>query len=295
MLPALSTYNQSIYYMPVVPSPLSSSPLRNSASPLSPQDVNIPSSPPDRNYQICSPSKSSRFYDTSIEKEIDMVALTSGTRSMRQNITVTPPHTNRRESVYSKRTTKSNPLLNNRNSGSEGRETRRKLFLKRVRDVADDKRWKERGIGTNPEEEEILRCIWMQEERKREDRRRREASGIAEPAFEDVEEEIDADEVMAGEVAMSEEAELEQYWEMISESTQSNTSKLSHPDVHTLPDLRSRYTSTSQERSETLYGSDDDEYDEIFMDVIEEEQRLSSQQREPTRAYTEDEEMMDMS
>jgi hypothetical protein len=82
---------------------------------------------------------------------------------------------------------------------------------------------------------------------------------------------------------------------MISESTQSNTSKLSHPDVHTLPDLRSRYTSTSQERSETLYGSDDDEYDEIFMDVIEEEQRLSSQQREPTRAYTEDEEMMDMS
>jgi hypothetical protein len=224
-----------------------------------------------------------------------MVALTSGTRSMRQNITVTPPHTNRRESVYSKRTTKSNPLLNNRNSGSEGRETRRKLFLKRVRDVADNKRWKERGIGTNPEEEEILRCIWMQEERKREDRRRREASGIAEPAFEDVEEEIDADEVMAGEVAMSEEAELEQYWEMISESTQSNTSKLSHPDVHTLPDLRSRYTSTSQERSETLYGSDDDEYDEIFMDVIEEEQRLSSQQREPTRAYTEDEEMMDMS
>jgi hypothetical protein len=46
----------------------------------------------------------------------------------------------------------------------------------------------------------------------------------------------------------------------------------------------------------TPYGSDDDEYDHIFMDVIQEENRMSSQQQQPQQAEPEaDQDMMDMS
>lgn len=44
---------------------------------------------------------------------------------------------------------------------------------------------------------------------------------------------------------------------------------------------------------QSLYGSDDDEYDDIFMNVIEEERRISSQQQ--MSGTQEDEEMMDLS
>jgi hypothetical protein len=49
---------------------------------------------------------------------------------------------NRRESPYSKRITKENPLIHNR---GDGRETRRKLFLKKVRDESEERRWDARG------------------------------------------------------------------------------------------------------------------------------------------------------
>lgn len=80
------------------------------------------------------------------------------------------------------------------------------------------------------------------------------------------------DEMMAEEVAMNEEAELEAMFEDM------------------------------QRQPETPYGSDDEEYDDIFMDVINEETRTASleqQQRPPKNEYlqleNQDEEMMDMS
>lgn len=48
-----------------------------------------------------------------------------------------------------------------------------------------------------------------------------------------------------------------------------------------------------QPRSDTPYGSDDDEYDNIFMDVIQQEERLSSQQQ--SSGFGQDQDMMDMS
>ena len=102
------------------------------------------------------------------------------------------------------------------------------------------------------------------------------------------------DEVMADEIAMKEEEELEalihdfsreeathfnpnaldgSMWDMYSGDPASTTSVLQDP-----PAL------------ETPYGSDDEEYDHIFMGVIQEEDRVASQQPPP-----EDHEMMDMS
>lgn len=54
-------------------------------------------------------------------------------------------------------------------------------------------------------------------------------------------------------------------------------------------------TSAQQDqfRSDTPYGSDDDEYDDIFMDVIQQEERMSSQQQ--PLVQEQDQDMMDMS
>jgi hypothetical protein len=103
------------------------------------------------------------------------------------------------------------------------------------------------------------------------------------------------DEVMADEVAMEEEAELDallghmnqqdlmalqsaQQNEMDSLLFEMNTSN--HPTAH----------APHQPYVDTPYGSDDEEYDHIFMDVIQEENRIASQQQPP-----EDQDMMDLS
>ncbi len=81
--------------------------------------------------------------------------------------------------------------MSGRNSGEEGRETRRKLFLKKVREGAEEKRWKDRGG-----DEEIMRCIWVAEERRREERIRREALGLDAEILE--EEELSLGEYLIG-------------------------------------------------------------------------------------------------
>ena len=50
--------------------------------------------------------------------------------------------------------------------------------MKRVREGAEEKRWVGRGLninGSHKEEEEMLRSIWVAEERRLAERRRREA------------------------------------------------------------------------------------------------------------------------
>jgi hypothetical protein len=98
-------FNQESYYSPQVSSPLSSSPTR--ASSLSPSNGDI------------EPTRQNQFPMFS-----------------------SPSRRNRKDSTFSKRVTRSNPLIHNRD---DGRETRRKLFLKRVREDSEDKRWNARG------------------------------------------------------------------------------------------------------------------------------------------------------
>ena len=212
-----------------------------------------------------------------------------------ENKMITPPQTNSRESVYSKRTTKTNPLLHNSRSSAsdEGRETRRKLFLKRAQEKTQEKREKARGLGISEErlreEEEVMRAVWINEERRRVEGQRREARILdIEPELELEEEEerfddYDEEAVMVDEVAREEEDELESLLLFLPPTSTSSQDRPVFSQI------------------ETPYGSDDDEYDDIFMDVIEEEQRMSSQphlqQRQNVPAYVDggDEEMMDMS
>jgi hypothetical protein len=171
--------------------------------------------------------------------------------------------------VYSRRPTKANPLIHR--NPQDGRETRRKLFLKRVKDKSADRRY--------GGDEEMMRRIWLAEERRREEAIRREAMGL-EPGLdeEELEEFGNLDEVLVEEIAREEEEELEALLGLM-EGEASNT---------TAPQ--------EQQHSETPYGSDDEEYDHIFMDVIMEEKMTASQEQSQHPEHPDTTfDMMDMS
>ncbi|KAH7407737.1 hypothetical protein BKA64DRAFT_429243 [Cadophora sp. MPI-SDFR-AT-0126] len=306
MLPSHThTYAQSNpYHTPHKPSPLSSSPLRNTTpSPLSPRDINVQSARTQQQQDaiMSSPSKRSgssppSHFDFSNSNSIFTTPPEHSTKHQNQNATslISPPPS-KRESAYSKRTTKPNPLMSGRGSGDEGRETRRKLFLKKVREESEEKRWAARGG-----DEEIMRCLWVAEERRRVERQRREAMGIEAPMGEEEDEAAQAmslDEVMAEEVAMSEEQELEAMLGSMSPeesafnygSANSNQMGMLFEEMET----GNRKSNATPADQQSIYGSDDDDYDQLFMDVIEQESRMSSQYQPP--GYVQDHDMMDMS
>lgn len=103
---------------------------------------------------------------------------------------------------------------------------------------------------------------------------------------------------MADEVAMKEEQELEALIGYLNQDGNQATDQSipSEEDMNALMWGSQGLTTPAQhnqQHQETPYGSDDDEYDDIFMDVIQEEQRLSSQQQ--SSSYPGDQDMMDMS
>jgi hypothetical protein len=197
-----------------------------------------------------------------------------------------PPPSRGKDSSFAKRATKPNPLLR---KDSDARETRRKLFLKNIRASREDKKWHDRKGG-----DEMMRVLWIGEERER----ARRLEGGMESGEAPIEDEldfpleqavtVDAEQLMAEEVAMIEAAELEtRLQEMV-------------PERQEPSQWGNRPEQTSAMDMETPYGSDDDEYDDIFMDVAKEEVRMSSQedqhqpQEPPGYLQDQDHEMMDM-
>ncbi|KAF4615622.1 hypothetical protein G7Y89_g15285 [Cudoniella acicularis] len=303
------TTNHSLHHTPHVPSPLSSSPLRLSPtpSPLSPRNGNLPSRSnasfdPNEDDKMMmsptpSPSKCKPRSGNSVKAERNpLYQLPSQRETQTPIISLPSPPPSRgkgdRESTFAKRPSKPNPLFH-RGDG-DGRETRRKLFLKRVREGSEDKRWRDRGG-----DEEIMRVLWVGEERER---KRREELGLRAaldgdvgvedefPEYEFPEDETNLDEVMA-----DEEAELEAlFGDMQKQEWQ-------HQSSHPGWGLQSQHQlfEEKQSRAESIYGSDDEEYDRIFMDVIQEESRQASQeQQRQSPGYlqpSQDEEMMDLS
>jgi hypothetical protein len=108
---------------------------------------------------------------------------------------------------------------------------------------------------------------------------------------------------MADEVAMQEEQELEALFLGMNQeehgiNVQQDT-MVAQQGINPSPWAFSNQQSpTPQDQpptpSNTMYGSDDEEYDHIFMDVIQEEKRMSSQQQQQGHVNG-DQDMMDIS
>jgi hypothetical protein len=113
---------------------------------------------------------------------------------------------------------------------------------------------------------------------------------------------MEADEIMADEIAWIEEAELEALASMNAEQAMQGlqAGHQEEPPEDKMDSLLcsmddripTAHTPQDQPLPETPYGSDDDEYDDIFMDVIQEETRLANQSSQFSNG---DQDMMDIS
>ncbi|KHJ36414.1 hypothetical protein EV44_g5691 [Erysiphe necator] len=170
-------------------------------------------------------------------------------------------HYSRSKAAFSARQIKPNPLIFSRDSYrcDEDRATRRKLFLDRVKEAGEEKRWRERYSGFAEGDEETLRTLWLVEQRRWQEQRRREASGQEIPTdYEDLNEEshhVD-----------QENAELEDF--LFEEINSSNIY---------LPKRADQTENPIPLMNQILYNYDDDNdevYDQIFMEVIQRETKI---------------------
>ncbi|KAF7939763.1 hypothetical protein BELL_0108g00010 [Botrytis elliptica] len=303
----VSAHKQLRHYTPHVPSPLSSSPLRSSppVSPLEPRNANLP-------------TRTQQAGDCQNTSMMSPESGASKTSSPDKNHSNSIKHSPNRDGAFSKRITKTNPLLHGQ---GDGRETRRKLFLRRVREDSEDKRWKARGG-----DDEMMRTIWIAEQRRRAERQARDAQGWAV----DVDEQdmqldygagnLSLDEVMAEEVARNEEEELEALLSSMTEAERRQTLDEAYENVSTLDEeigpiddkeaaawARGEFQHLSNQHNMTVmdverhvnssspdthFGSDDGDYDAIFMDVIQQESYISYQDSQ-SMDVSGDHEMMD--
>ncbi|KAH7025795.1 uncharacterized protein B0I36DRAFT_351759 [Microdochium trichocladiopsis] len=260
--------NRSSQHRPAISSPLSSSPIRASQSspihhggsssspPLSPRDINaLP-----RGHVQSSPAQCS--FSSIFSPAASTPAGLSNNSS-------------NRFSKYASRSTKPNPL---RQSRENAQDSRRKLFLKNVRQRADDKSWERRGG-----DQEVLRLEWAVLDRKWREQKDSDVDGIL---FEDDIDEfqqlttgqhstatrdgyysahtdsMEPDEMMADAMALEEQRELDAMLSLLEpERPMSMETATSHAQSQ----------SSGGERPNSPLMLSDDEYDDLFMDLASEE------------------------
>ncbi|PKS07784.1 hypothetical protein jhhlp_006392 [Lomentospora prolificans] len=158
------------------------------------------------------------------------------------------------KSRFAARQTKPNPLVRKR---EEGQQTRRQLFLRNVRDRAEDRAFERRSI----EGHAIRR--WHEEQQQILQQKENEAAEIlTEADIEDAanmtdqknQQEIpeDIDAMMADEIARQEQLELDA---LVTSYEQ--------------PWVPSESQNESSQRPPSIYMSDDEEFDQIFMELAE--------------------------
>ncbi|KAI1085125.1 hypothetical protein F5B20DRAFT_131108 [Whalleya microplaca] len=155
---------------------------------------------------------------------------------------------------FASRSAKPNPLRQKR---EDVQESRRNLFLKNVRQRADDKKWERRGG-----DQEALKLEWATIQRRWREQKNTDLDGIM---FEDELDDIpefsqessqDSDDIMVDTLAQEEEEELNAMLSML--ETQSSPQQ-------------------PVQQSEPPSLSDDEDYDDIFMDLLSQEEEGSSQ------------------
>ncbi|KAK3307960.1 uncharacterized protein B0T15DRAFT_490569 [Chaetomium strumarium] len=261
-------------HRPTTSSPLSSSPIRASSSsppplpppqqqsttsqPLSPCDPNALNTPLQQRGTQSSPisgPSSSLFFGSSCNST-PQTSISSGSCSSSSS---------NRKSRFATRNPRPNPVVKRR---EEAQESRRRVFLQNVRQRQDDKRWEMRGG-----EDELLKLEWYRLNRERLQARDAELDEYLAA--------MDAD------LVAQEEAELRRIWEQ--QQLQQQQQLLQQPgnaDVDALmadviaqeeeaelDALVSALQADSDGQRQSTHFSDDEDYDGLFMDLIQQQDR----------------------
>ncbi|KAK8055869.1 hypothetical protein PG993_001096 [Apiospora rasikravindrae] len=165
---------------------------------------------------------------------------------------------------YASRPAKPNPL---RQSRENAQESRRKLFLKNVRQRQDDRQWERRGG-----DQEVLKLEWSLLDRRRRQQKESDLDGFVfdEEIDEDIPTDpaamatgdshtpgVDIDDMMLDAMEQDEDAMLSMY-EAEALSTQPQ---------------QQQHQQGSPPRPDSPFVSDDEDYDNIFMDLLSNRQQ----------------------
>ncbi|KAK8049973.1 hypothetical protein PG994_011703 [Apiospora phragmitis] len=159
---------------------------------------------------------------------------------------------------YASRPAKPNPL---RQSRENAQESRRKLFLKNVRQRQDDRQWERRGG-----DQEVLKLEWSLLDRRRRQQKESDIDGFV---FED---EIDQD-IPKEAAAMATGGDLHPPGEdiddmMLDAMEQDEDAMLSMYEAEALSTQPQQPHQGAPPRSGSPFVSDDEDYDDIFMDLL---------------------------
>ncbi|KAK4251697.1 hypothetical protein C7999DRAFT_27774 [Corynascus novoguineensis] len=239
-----SGHGQHNDHRPIFSSPLSSSPIRPSS--LSP--------PPQPRQQPLSPCQSN-YLNTLPRQTQSSPIMGSGRQSLSSFISPGSENNqlNKNKFRFASRNPRPNPMLKRR---EDAQEDRRRLFFQNVRQRQEDKRWEMRGG-----EDELLKLEWLRFQREHIQAKEAEFSqyiGMVDADMAALEEEDmrmhehahqDVDELMADAIAQQEDAEIEAFLSALEGQASSSLA------------------------SSSAQFSDDEDYDRLFMDLIQQQQQ----------------------
>ncbi|KAF2100539.1 hypothetical protein NA57DRAFT_74145 [Rhizodiscina lignyota] len=167
----------------------------------------------------------------------------------------------RSELPFSKRPIKANPMLQ-RQKAPEAREQRRKMFLQKVSRDRDDQRFSERG-------EQLLRLDFKSERRRWEDEKARSAPNFFTDALEEEDEGPVLSQTSTTFPRISQVSDMSMGESSVDE--QQEAELLRRQEDEEMDELLARMDGEKTQHS-SRYGSDDEEYEDIFMGLVGQEQ-----------------------
>lgn len=196
----------------------------------------------------------------------------------------------------SKRVTRPNPLLK---SSEERAKARRKAFLERVSGARDDQRWDGRSDQARLEfvdglkqyansSTQILRSDYIAEQRRWEQERQKSApTPVNDEEFEEQENELP----LPGQDTMKTDFdELDSSFQMHTMSDE--VEAIAHQEEQELEELLALAEEESKEPGSERWGSDEEDYDSLFMEYLSSQQHPKQQQPASQKG---DEDAMDTS
>ncbi|KAL1629672.1 hypothetical protein SLS56_005325 [Neofusicoccum ribis] len=202
------------------------------------------------------------------------------------------------------RAVKPNPLIQ-RSTGDAGRERRRGMFLKKVANDRDERRWAGRA-------EQVMLLDEVKRQKRRQAELEHSAPSIAEPSDEDkIDEDIENRDPMLGSSQIAaagvpnffnnhvRSSPLQPVWTQSSEEEAEAIAQQEDEELDALLALMEeeerRANAGTDDTASQHYGSDDDEYDNIFSEYLSAEQASRLPHEDYMVDDHEDYDAMDMS
>ncbi|KAI9710218.1 MAG: hypothetical protein M1812_007490 [Candelaria pacifica] len=170
---------------------------------------------------------------------------------------------------FSQRSIRSNPLIAQTREKDNRRTQQRSLFLKRVRQDGEERKWQSRS-------EELLRLDFVSMEK----RWRADLARVA-PVFTDEPDEEVKDCLVSSESEHRDDCMVEDAMRLELQELDGLLSMMETQGQQEGAAVSICHSDHEDDTGSTVYGGDDDDYESLFMDVIQQDLEMGQQSKEP--------------